>query len=721
MVAVHAGVAIFTATVSRAEDQSISSVSFPIPVMLGEEGTLEGWALDRLGEPLSKVPVVVWRDGRGIARSTTDKQGLFIIRHLSTGTHRVVAGPATADFEFHTPSSAPGSATTVALVVEHQISSPPPAENDVAHEAKGNSVQREESQIVTVEKCPRPSERVFPANSCERVSLPDRDAAGDDLAPLSTVESLGGSTFVLGMSFEGSNGLAHPRSLATISRLPNPREVDNRIPTTFAVQRLVQNSKSRQRSRFDVALVSRGRTAFQSICTSCHDAERATQKRKSLSAWRATVRRMAAKDGADVPSGDFAAIATYLASLSAPAQHTDENGTGNGAADEGDGDAGDFAAPNGADGTIAEEETPTVSISATVSTLFRGADYNNTIENSGFFVDAWVGADWQPEGPLHGRVIACTSCHSDDTVLNGAGFTFELVEATATLDLIEALTKCPSKSGLEATIKGGRFIVPFGAFSAISHPGAYRTLTNPLLYNMGRRVFGDLGFAGPPRQPVLPMPYADEGINIHTKVPFHKIFSTTVDLYAVNGLRQSGPDLRFFSPSRSYTDNNALPAMGGRVTVGNPMIRFGGSVMTGEAQNDDNPGGLIQYRLYGLDATARFKDRLRLYLEYAMRNHTVRAPPTNRKAMVYGLVCEAELTILKKPRLGMLGRYDKLAYHDPLFPQSADPDFDVERATWGFNLALPGGSFLILNHEHWILPNPDDEIDVVGFRWVGTF
>ena len=705
MVAVHAGVVIVGQPVSRAQDQLNSTNSSPLPVILSEEGTLEGWALDHLGQPLPKVPVVVSREGRGVARSTTDKRGLFTIRHLPAGTHRVVAGPATADFEFHNPSSAPGSAASVAFVVEQRIDGPLSAARDIPFDG------------------PLPAAKDIPFDGPPPAAkdIP-HSPGGPVMAPFS---------------------LSHPRSIDTISRLPKPQDVGGPVPTNLAVRRLAQNSRRRQRGRFDEALVSRGRTAFQSACTECHDAARSTSKKKSLSAWRATVRRMAAKDGADIRSSDFNAIATYLASLSAPARPTREppqpppdDGEDAGARDEGDQDAEDTgaaeedqtqmtdeepASEDEADGAFAEEETQTVSISATISTLFRGADHNNAIENTGFFVDAWVGADWQPDGPLSGRVIACTSCHSDDTALNGQGFTFELVEATATLDLIEAFKKCPSKHGVEAKIKGGRFIVPFGAFAAMSHPGAYRTLTNPLIYNMGRRVFGGLGFAGPPRQPVLPMPYSDEGFDIHLKVPFHDKISTTIDIYAVNGFQQSGPDLRFFAPSRSYIDNNALPAMGGRVTVGNPKLRFGGSIMTGEAQRDGNPAGPIHYRLYGFDVTARFKDRLRLYAEYAMRNTSVKAPPTGRDAMVYGLVCEGEVTILKKPRLGLLGRYDKLAFRDPLFPIPSDPDFDVERATWGINLTLPGGSLLILNHEHWILPNPDDEIDVVGFRWVGTF
>src|SRR5262249_52760648 len=74
-------------------------------------------------------------------------------------------------------------------------------------------------------------------------------------------------------------------------------------------------STGAQRSAQDEAKISSGRGYFESSCTQCHDAERATSKRKSYSAWLSTVQRMAAKEGADIPSSQYADIATYLASL----------------------------------------------------------------------------------------------------------------------------------------------------------------------------------------------------------------------------------------------------------------------------------------------------------------------------------------------------------------------------------------------------------------------
>ena len=48
-------------------------------------------------------------------------------------------------------------------------------------------------------------------------------------------------------------------------------------------------------------------------------------------------------------------------------------------------------------------------------------------------------------------------------------------------------------------------------------------------------------------------------------------------------------------------------------------------------------------------------------------------------------------------------------------------DFRTKRFTWGFDIGLPGGSNLMLNHEHWSMPENLDSVDVFGLRWVLSF
>jgi len=431
-----------------------------------------------------------------------------------------------------------------------------------------------------------------------------------------------------------------------------------------------------QDNGFDTDTIERGRQAFDSSCTQCHEAERALSKSKNLTLWLATVRRMAAKDDADIAAGDMLPIATYLASLSAP----------------GDGDAR-------ADSSAAGIGGDSVSFFGTISTVWRGTD--DTVENKGFFPDVWIGAAWQPSGPVSGRVMACTSCHGDNE-----GLGVELVEANLSLDLIHLLTDCKPEQrdecALDARVKAGRFVVPFGAFAAKSHPGAYRTVSNPLMFNMGRRV-------GPTAvlQPVLPAPYADEGVDVSLKKPIWDNLTATLDAYAVNGLQTGGTNV--FAFSRSYRDNNSNLAVGGRGTIGNRYFKVGGSLMSGELQAD---GSAFQnYRLFGGDVTLRYEDFVRAYFEYAVRRED---PFSGAEGTIKGTVVEGEVRVWNKPRIGLLGRYDTLQHNGVLGTDS------IYRFTSGVNITLPGGSLLLINHERWVFTDRQDT-NILGLRWTATF
>ncbi len=91
---------------------------------------------------------------------------------------------------------------------------------------------------------------------------------------------------------------------------------------------------------------------------------------------------------------------------------------------------------------------------------------------------------------------------------------------------------------------------------------------------------------------------------------------------------------------------------------------------------------------------------------------------------ITGLTVEGELRLLERPRTSLVGRYDMFDRRGDLLPAGSslsDPDFDVHRATWGFTITLPGGILLLLNHEHWFMPDELDDVDVIGARWVGMF
>src|SRR5262249_9752076 len=107
--------------------------------------------------------------------------------------------------------------------------------------------------------------------------------------------------------------------LAVRAGAPEGAQAGEKIPSASAAKELGQvgeTEKNKDKSpKFDPALVQQGTTAFNTYCTTCHGAEKALQASKTLAAWRSTVQRMAAKDGANIPDSSHEAIATYLASL----------------------------------------------------------------------------------------------------------------------------------------------------------------------------------------------------------------------------------------------------------------------------------------------------------------------------------------------------------------------------------------------------------------------
>jgi mono/diheme cytochrome c family protein len=446
------------------------------------------------------------------------------------------------------------------------------------------------------------------------------------------------------------------------------------LPATFQAE-AAEPAAVPQGTPTNDAAIAAGQAAFMQACTSCHDAQRSLSKSKSYAGWINTIQRMAGKDGAEIRSSDVAPIAAYLASVAGPA-------------------AGGVAGDGGG-----AEDGGGWSFGTTVSTMHRSASDEYPVEFPGFFADVWLSASYQSSGPWRASVTACTSCHS------GTGFTFELVEGSATLDLRHLFHGCRCDDGKELLLKAGRFVAPFGAFAAMSHPGIYRTATNPLMYNMGRRVF--VPDSSPPQQPVLPMPFSDEGVDFIFRTPVADELNFTFDLYAINGLQGAAPNI--FLRSRAYYDNNDEPTFGARMTLGADYFRLGTSVMGGNLQ--DQGMEKAYYTLAGADLTSQITDRLRFYFEYAERRQdSIFVQDTEEHT--FGVVTELEYQLLEHPNVSLLVRYDTLEHRNQSFGNAK-----LERITWGFNIGLPGGSLLMINHEWW-KPAKAEDVDLLGIRWV---
>lgn len=445
-------------------------------------------------------------------------------------------------------------------------------------------------------------------------------------------------------------------------------------------------------SKVSEAEISLGRSEFNSRCTSCHDAEKSTSKSKSLVDWQATVQRMAGKQGANVPSSSVLPISAYLASLSSSSEKGSES---------------------------SKLQTPSsVTVSGTISPTFRGGDPN--IQNSGLFPDAWLGINWDSGKQLSGRITACVTCHTPG---DGQGDRFEFVEAALRYDLSNCFGKCKAHD-TKAAVEAGRFIVPFGAFSSQSNPGVYRTVSRPLIYNMGQRVHdGDLG------DPVLPMPYADEGANLSFSRNITPGLRAGLNSYVVNGLQSDMNGINF-DMSRDYVAINSHSTVGSRATLETKFLRFGGSVLTGQS----SPSGGFQdlsdpfyYKVYGYDATLNVPGRFRFQFEYARRSSdrgSTAAPLFRTRDRVSGYYAESEYHFQSFKRVSFLTRYDNQDRRSLFAPDESSTGlstFGVHRFTYGLNLNLNKAGLVMINHEHWSMPKELGKLDLVGVRWVYTF
>jgi hypothetical protein len=464
-----------------------------------------------------------------------------------------------------------------------------------------------------------------------------------------------------------------------------------------------QQSGAAAGQTFDPALVSRGQAAFEQSCTTCHDAARALERTKDLAGWRATVRRMAAKQGAEVAAGDMEAIATYLASRSAPA-------------------SGNQAGGGAAASTGASADASSVSAFATLSPMWRVG--NNHLENPGFGPLAFFGASWQ-SNVVSARVTLCITCHGvqEPGVLSRV----DPLEVAVHFDFSQCLDS--HVKGMKGGLDAGRFVIPFGAFSAQVNPGLYHTVSPPLIFNMGERIYNaDLGF------PVLPMPDADEGVDLNLTIPLGcccgKPLNATIDTYAVNGLEGNASGIDFLQ-SRDLLDNNNKAAGGGRLTIGTSDVRFGASVTAGRFDDPKTSGfpEALDYLIYGCDVQAKYERLFRFQAEFARRG-------SDRIAFngfgfgvvaeaVQGYYLEAEARPYDDCHVSFLVRYDSQSRRNQLPPPGStlpSGKFDVERLTLGINFELWRQSLLMLDYEHWLLPEPNQPTaDIAGVRYTITF
>lgn len=444
--------------------------------------------------------------------------------------------------------------------------------------------------------------------------------------------------------------------------------------------------------------INAGHSAFARSCTQCHEAERSVGKRKTIAQWIATIRRMARKPEAHVPVADWQPIAQYLTSVTAE-------------------DAGSI---DGAEKLSAIDAGEPFSIFGTAAPTWRAGGGDDVVENQGFVPEAWIGIDWQPNDVFGGRLNACVACHTE----GATGDRIELAEGLIHFNVTRALKH--DSEDRELTVQAGRILVPFGAFSSQSHPGAFHTVTRPLMYNMGQNVHRrNLG------SPLLPMPYADEGLNAHLRVTPADGVTALWDVYVVNGLQGNNSGVNFYQ-SRDYVDNNREPAIGTRFSIGNRSLRAGVSFMSGQHNTiaEATPPPLDQvlnYNIFGADLSARYDDWLRIQAEYAVRTtdtFVFDGMPRRADEELDGFYVECGVRPCDETPIEFVVRYDTLDRKgNAPVPGSVltSSQHRVSRVTSGVSITLPGSSVLRLNHEYWHLPDQLENEHVYAARWIATF
>jgi hypothetical protein len=110
----------------------------------------------------------------------------------------------------------------------------------------------------------------------------------------------------------------------------------------------------------------------------------------------------------------------------------------------------------------------------------------------------------------------------------------------------------------------GRVGVPFGEFSVRYDPTSHRTVSKPLIYEMGRMpYYGRNAF----NLGVVPTPYVDTGAVVYGQIWFGENVQLWYGGYAVAGFKGKN-DIDWVSMRTPYyLDNNRFPSIGGRTVL----------------------------------------------------------------------------------------------------------------------------------------------------------
>jgi hypothetical protein len=258
-------------------------------------------------------------------------------------------------------------------------------------------------------------------------------------------------------------------------------------------------------------------------------------------------------------------------------------------------------------------------------------------------------------------------------------------------------------------VQAGRIGVPFGEMSVRYDPTSHRSVSKPLIYDMGRMgYYGRTAF----NLGVVPQPYVDTGVVVYGQVWPSDQVQLWYGAYVVGGMRGEN-DFDFASMRTSYyVDNNNEPAGGGRVVLtvsssGPDSIfkdfSFGLSGMYGHY----DPNRLRAYTALGADASLRLGP-FTLRGEAAFIRIEINPDPTLYRYHLIDTYIDkggffVELEHPLGSRFSVLYRFDTLERKGIPMPGSdprLSPDSRILRYTQAFQLLLGSSMYVKASYEY---------------------
>jgi hypothetical protein len=261
-------------------------------------------------------------------------------------------------------------------------------------------------------------------------------------------------------------------------------------------------------------------------------------------------------------------------------------------------------------------------------------------------------------------------------------------------------------------IQGGRIGVPFGEMSVRYDPTSHRSVSKPLIYEMGRMAYyGRAGF----NLGVVPQPYVDTGVVIYGQVWFGEHVQLWYGGYAVAGMKGEN-DIDYISMRTPYyIDNNNEPAGGGRMILTFSTTTPGAvfkdlSIGVSGMRGRYNRAKSLSYTALGADVSMRV-GVLTLRAEAAFNRITIDPTIQGYRWEIIdpyiekgGFFVEAEHPV--GSHLMFLYRFDTLARKGVPLPDSdrqLSPDSRILRYTQAMQLLLGDSVYAKVGYEYWLM------------------